>query len=296
MQKIADAQALADLLVTHVLHDDPPVLLHDRLATLLVALEMYGDLAEAAEYAEPLLPQIQNTLEASRRRAEKAGTSWQIELFGSENEYVRGSAFADGSLPAQTQIVRRNRKSLARVHDALVGLSAPEFELACTTILRTLGSKEPFTSPLRDDGGIDFYGRLELKGRLDTIHPYGGFDGQTGMWLIGQAKHYQKQPVQTAHLRELVGSIELARTGGAIHQWEGLNLRPFDATLHLIFTTGVFASGARQLLQRTGMLSMDGMQLATFLCDVGMGFAAEGGSFDEGKFKSALTSTVPVTV
>jgi hypothetical protein len=294
MTKIVSVQALTELLVTHVAQDDPPILLHDRIAAILVSLKMYSDLSAALEFTEPLLPQIQNALEVSRRHAEHTGTSWRIELFGSENEYVRGSAFADNSLPVHTQTVRQNRISLGIVHDELLGLSAPEFERACTTILRTLGCTEPHTSPLRDDGGIDFYGRLELKGRLDAMLPYGGFDGRTGMWLIGQAKHYQRQPVQTAHLRELVGSIELARTGGAIHQWEGLSLRPFDATLHLIFTTGVFTSGARHLLQRTGMLSMDGMQLATFLCDVGMGFAPEGGSFDAIKFKTALTSQVAV--
>ena len=46
-----------------------------------------------------------------------------------------------------------------------------------------------------------------------------------------------------AVLREMIGTVELARTGSALQEWPGLDFRPFDASLILIFTTGEVGPG-----------------------------------------------------
>ena len=282
------ADRIAQLLSAAVGPTDGPTLLHDRAAVVVHENGMASDLDEALELVEPFLEDVKVRIFRIRELAEAQGVAWTIELYGSSDEFVRGSSFEDPTLSREIQRVRANRAHVVTVAQLLRALTPVEFEGACTQILRIMGCVEPKTSPLRNDGGIDFYGRLELKGRLDSILPYGGIDGRAGVWLIGQAKHYPTSAIQTAHLRELVGSVELARTGGAIHQWEGLSLRPFDATLMLIFTTGRFSAGAHQLLAQSGMLAMDGAQLATFLCDASVGFADDGSGFDPDLFRQGL--------
>ena len=267
---------------------DAPRLLHDVVAEQLVVGGMASDLDEASELAEPLLKRVRNLISQAQSDAEIAGKTWTLELFGSEDEYIRGSSFPDHSLSPREQLARANRAHSHALEDELRRLAPAEFEVACTAILRLMGCSQPRTSPLRDDGGLDFYGRLELAGRLDNQSPYGGIDRRVAVWLIGQAKHYPTRPIQTAHLRELVGSVELARTGGAIHIWEGLDLRPFDAVIQLIFTTGWFSSGSKKLLEKSGIIAMDLEQLATFLSDAGVGMDPAGGDFDPLRFRSTL--------
>lgn len=286
--KKTSAEDVAELLRAAVQRSESPTLLHDRAALVALDSGYAEDLNEALELVEPLLDGVKIFLARAQASAEKQGISWSIELFGSEDEFIRGSSFEDLSLAPVTRRVRANRAHVEAVKAGLIALTFTEFEVACTSILRLIGCKNPKTSPLRDDGGIDFYGRLELKGRLDATLPYGGIDGRVGIWLIGQAKHYPTNPVGTAHLRELVGSVELARTGGAIHEWDGLGMRPFDATLQLIFTTGRFSSGAHQLLSQSGMLAMDGEQLATFLCDANVGFEGNSSDFELPRFRQTL--------
>lgn len=267
---------------------EPPRLLHDVVATYLV--DLYGlEIDSAFEEAFQILNEVQRTLRDLQHSAQVAGTDWTVEIYGTGDEYLRGASFADLSLPEREQEIRRQRRHVNVILSELRALTPEEFEIACTSILKLIDCRDPVTSPLRDDGGIDFYGRLQLTGRLGRKFPYGGLDGKVGVWLIGQAKRYKESnPVQTAAVRELVGSVELARTRGAIHEWEGLELSPFDAIVQLFFTTGVFTSGAEKLLQKSGIVSMNGNQLSVFLSDCGVGIDANNDLFDSQQFRLGL--------
>lgn len=286
--KKLSADHIVGLMCTSIKADDPPGLLHDVVADILVYHNIIDSYDQAFETAETVLQSVKELLLSRQAEAERDGLVWSCELYGSEDEYVRGSSFRDPTLSDEERRVRANRIHIKSAKEALVSLTPSEFELVCTRVLELMGCSEPKTSPIRDDGGIDFYGRLHLRGRLDSSSPLGGIDGRVNIWLLGQAKHYPKNRIQTAHVRELVGSVELARTGGAIHTWEGLHLRPFDATLQLLFTTGSFTSGAERLLDKSGMISMNGDQLATFLCDAGVGVDELSNSFDSNKFREGL--------
>ncbi len=265
-----------------------PRLVHDVVAEHIVLLGHTENMDEALEMAEPLLDDVRSLVARHQYEAEGDGIAWALELFGSDDEYLRGSSSTDISLTDDEQRARACRAHTTAIHRELVRLTPQEFEVACTSILKMMGCREPHTSPIGNDGGIDFYGLLDLKGRLDNASPYGGFDARVGVWLVGQAKHYPTRPIQTAHLRELVGSVELARTGGAIHSWKGLRLRPFDPVVQLIFTTGHFSSGSAKLLEQSGLGSMNGMQLATFLADGAVGISPQDWSFDATVFRQSL--------
>lgn len=288
MKRGVDAKKLVELLIVNTDRRSAPTNLHDRIAELALAEQLAHSLNDALELVEPLLLEIRAITRQKRNIAEIEGTSWDIELFGSDEEWIRGASFEDLSLSRNTRIARAHRAHVKEVKAAILELTPNEFERACTIVLEKLGCQNPHTSPARDDGGIDFYGQLALKGRLDTELPLGGIDSHVNVWLIGQAKHYPKHAIQTAVIREMVGSVELARTGGAIHSWAGLSLRPFDAVVMLVFTTGGFSSGSESLLAKSGMLAMNGDQLATFLCDIGMGFSGQPPVFDRSSFRTAL--------
>lgn len=286
--RMIEPGSLADGLIKATDRRSPPALLHDRIAEVALAAAWVDNINDAQEIVEPHLDAVRDRLLQIRDAAEVGGHTWHIELYGSEYEWVRGASFHDKSLDPSEQDVRARRADIDAVLTELRKLRPVEFERACTQVLALLGCRDPRTSPLRDDGGIDFYGQLALQGRLNTRLPLGGIDTRTNVWLIGQAKHYPTRPIQTAVVRELVGSVELARTKGAIHDWAGLELRPFDATVLLVFTTGRFSSGSESLLAQSGVLSMNGAQLATFLCDAGVGFRGDPPVYDSVTFQADL--------
>ena len=283
--------SLADRLVEATDRRSPPALLHDRVAEVALAAAWADSINDAQELVEPHLGAVRARLLQIRDTAESEGLTWHIELYGSEYEWVRGASFHDKSLNPSEQDARARRADADAVLAELQKLTPAEFERICTRVLTLLGCRDSRTSPLRDDGGIDFYGQLALQGRLNTPLPLGGIDTRTNVWLIGQAKHYPTRAIQTAVVRELVGSVELARTKGAIHQWAGLEIRPFDATVLLVFTTGWFSSGSVSLLAQSGVLSMNGKQLATFLCDAGIGFRGAPPIFDTATFLAEMLTS-----
>ncbi|RPA12485.1 restriction endonuclease [Gordonia sp. OPL2] len=285
------AEDLTRLLVEHMDPGAPPQDLHLCLAELAQANHHASSINDALELVEALVPKVQETLDSMRNAAIQSGTTWEIELFGSGGEWVRGASFDDPVLPADDRTARSRRAFVTHTKGSLRGLSHRDFEFACATVLRLLGCQDPRTTRHSNDGGIDFHGRLELKGRLDSPFPYGGLDDRARVWLIGQAKHYPTSNLGPAVVREMVGTAELARTGGALQEWPGLRLSPFDASLILIFTTGGFSIGAKALLERSGMLSMDGDQLATFLCDAGVGIRDSDNVFDSDMFHEDLVES-----
>ncbi len=282
------AEELFQLLLGHIRPTSPPQDLHVCLATLAHDNGYVSSLNLAHELIEPLVPGVRSITTQMLNRAVLEGTVWNIELFGSDDEWIRGSSFHDPQLPDEDQVARARRVFVEDAKNALRAFRPREFEFACASVLKLLGCQDPHTTRHSADGGIDFYGRLELKGRLDSPFPYGGLDTRGRVWLIGQAKHCPNSELVPAVLREMIGTVELARTGSALQEWPGLDLRPFDASLILIFTTGEFGPGAQALLGKSGVLSMNGDQLATFLCDAGIGIDDKAGSFDLASFRQEL--------
>lgn len=147
---------------------------------------------------------------------------------------------------------------------------------------------ETHLSPRSGDQGIDFYGRLNFEGRLKQIYMLPSIDRRLRVWLIGQAKHYKSAKVSTPDVRELVGSIELARS--RIHAGSrgltGLEIAPCDPIFYLFFTTGEISRDGWQLLERSGAIGLDGRMVASFLADSGMGLVD--GEFDSISLNSWL--------
>ncbi|MCT1760029.1 restriction endonuclease [Micrococcus luteus] len=299
--KIDIAQIAASLEAV-IRPDDPP----ERLVKILywvISVDMSDqpnlqDDSSIWELAESVSVDVADEVDTRQANAETDGVFYGIEIFGSNREYVRGSCFPDANLAEPLREGRSRRLKYAKIREFLDGINWREFEYLSRYVVQKMGADRARFSSRSDDGGIDFYGRLELEGRLDDQLPLGGVDRRLHVWLVGQSKHYPSSEVGPAEVRELVGAVELARTGGAPQKWDGLSLRPFDPVAYLFFTTGRFSRGARKLLAHSGVVAMNGDQLATFLADVAAGINPVSGEFDRdvmmeevrSSFKSAEVS------
>lgn len=266
---------------------DPPKLLYELLLEVVTDLDFRanefddGSVEEiAADLQEPVVRVLWNQQSAHDQHIPT------YEIFGSSLEYIRGASRADPTLDDDTNTVRARRLHIDQVQAELQQLKWQEFEDACGTVLNLLGCIKPTVSPRSGDGGIDFYGLLKLENRLDNFNPLGGFDQDLCVWLVGQAKHYSGK-VGTAVVRELVGSVELARTRGTSKVWPDLHLRAFDPVVLLVFTTGEFSEDALSLLKDSGVQFMDGFQFAKFLTDNGVGLT-DLENFQKEQFRNAL--------
>ena len=122
----------------------------------------------------------------------------------------------------------------------------------CSGLLKVIGVDKPITTKYSADEGIDFYGKLKLEKFVFSEHHFPGVQQQLDCWLIGQAKHYLNLDVSTVEIRELVGSVELAKArafGSIGEKYLDLQVRVCDPVFYLFFTTGRLTSASWQLLK-----------------------------------------------
>jgi hypothetical protein len=170
-------------------------------------------------------------------------------------------------------------------------MSPRAFEILSGKILNLLRVEKSVVSRRSADQGIDFFGRVPLGQMLkpEIISP--GAEKHFSVWLVGQSKHYPNTRITTAEIRELVGSVELARAkvfAGSTNPLDELRVRLCDPIIYLFFTTGQFSKDSIELLDRSGVLSFDGLQIGQFLADHGIGIVQ--GSFDSAAFDRWLAA------
>jgi restriction endonuclease Mrr len=139
------------------------------------------------------------------------------------------------------------------------------------------------------DQGIDFFGRVPIGEILKPAIIDSGVERHFKVWLVGQAKHYRSTQVSTKDIRELVGSVALAKSkvfAGKIDPLASLQMRICDPVVYMFFTTGSITRDARDILNRAGVVAMDGLQLAMFLADHSVGL--DGIEFAPATFRAWL--------
>lgn len=202
----------------------------------------------------------------------------------SEN-HIQGSCYA---LPNDSDAVKADKRKRANalpMLEAVRDLSPRDFEFLCGLVLRCFGVDAPNVSQSAGDQGVDFYGHASFGELITQTTLPGAVEGPIRVWIVGQAKRYRETKVSTGDLRELVGSVELSRA--KIHSAQddplkNLNVRLCDPIFYMMVTSGEFTSGSRSLIERSGIIAMDGLQLCQFLADHGKGGGTDG--FDEAAF------------
>jgi hypothetical protein len=270
---------------SHVVAVHQPDAAPRRLETVAseVAVVVLGkSQAEAADFASHKLAALTSWIEEEVELARRELRHISVALNSSDPAFIQGSSYVQPNDDPATALAKQNRRHYDRLLLFIRSLTWRDFEACCRGVLSLLGCNDPRMTSASNDQGIDFHGRLSLDGRLDNFSHYPSIDSKLDVWMVGQAKHYTKTKVATPDLRELVGSIQLARSGTYAdggRALEGFTPRVCDPVFYLFFTTGSISRDGVILLKASGMISMDGPQLATFLADNQVGQTA--GVFDQ---------------
>lgn len=229
---------------------------------------------QAAERAERLEDPVRQLIITSQLERETQGTFSVLSISSSSDRYVVGSCYPEAGDSPTVVYAKQNRISIQPLLDQIRNLSFSDFERFGARILRELGASRVWVTPSSDDQGIDFYGILSLGQFSGLPYPFGKLAHDVSLMFAGQAKHYPSNPIGPNFLRELVGSVSLARHNvfsGNTELFDELSLLPFNPLVTMIFTTGRFTSGALALANKSGIIARSGEQLAVFLADKGVG-------------------------
>ena len=239
------------------------------LTTTCTATGLTPTAEEAREWAEANQDRFLGLLRRELDQLTELGRPASFDFNSSSPYMIQGPAFVEPCDPPDIQAAKIRRARFADYVAALQQLEPLPFEALCAGILSLLGVERPNLTLRSGDEGIDFYGRLYLHNILPGDF-YLTVEKQLAMWMIGQAKRYQAGQVSTPDIRELLGSIELAKVrphGTASETPEHPAIKICDPVAYLFFTTGRISRDVWQLLARTGIVAMDGEMIAAFLAE-----------------------------
>ncbi len=249
------------------------------------------DESTASELSETWVRRVHTHLLRNLNELRELGRFVSYAFNSSSNDHLQGAAFIE---PTDSPDVKEAKEQLSRFNDysiLLRGLSPREFEKLCAGVLRELGATSPVVTPFSKDEGIDFFGKLDLSVETGILPQFANVVKQLKVWIIGQAKHYEDgdSAVPIANLRELAGSVSLAR--GAAFPVRGDDyleprLRIYDPVFVAFLTTSRISATAWRLIEKSGMIGMDGDMIASFLADKRIGLCED--QFDSEQFRSWL--------
>jgi hypothetical protein len=246
---------------------------------------------EAEDKADLWLPRFKRRLRFTIEQSVEEGQYRSFAFNSSGDDYIQGYCFAEPGDPPEIIEAKGKRANTLHIHQHVAGITPAAFESLSGGVLKLLGVKEPKVSRRSADQGVDFYGRVHFGDIVKPALLDAGAEKHFYVWLVGQSKHYPESRVSTHEIRELVGSVQLARAkvfAGTTDPLEDLAAKVCDPVFYLFFTSGRFTRDSKDILSRSGVLSFNGLQIAQFLADHGVGLS--GGAFDPRAFDAWLSS------
>jgi hypothetical protein len=199
-------------------------------------------------------------------------------------------------------IFARNAERLSdHLLKALLELTPDDFEVVSAASMVLSGAREMKALCTGDEGGIDFYGRLEIRPPSSSI-PAGLMHTTVlpkELLVLGQAKRYQPDArVGRPAIQQFKGQIQ-----DCLKQYEGNQCPPAhrvpesyylrdEPFLGVFVTTASFAETASECVEASGIVLVPGTHLAQFLAFHRVGIVEDEGSyrFDENEFSLWLVS------
>jgi hypothetical protein len=266
----------------------PPRPAQEVLVKIAEAEDWFCSRAEAQEAAERWEGAFLHRLREMLSERNRLGRFCLHALNSSSPYMVQGCAFIEASVdPLDVQEAKKRLGAFAEYVSAIQAITPDDFEAVCRGMLVELGVDDAIVTRHSADEGIDFYGRLELEGNLKRVGALPGIYRRLAVWMVGQAKHYDSVQGGTPDIRAVVGAVDLARGnafGSANDQYSDLDIRVCDPIFYLFFTTGSISANGWHLLERSGVIAMDGEMVAAFLADRGVGWQQD--AFDADAFRA----------
>jgi restriction endonuclease Mrr len=161
------------------------------------------------------------------------------------------------------------------LEDILANLEPDLFEQLCKRILAQLGCQHVGQTRTSGDGGVDFYGTLQIT-EINENPLVTQFNILPGVKIhfVGQAKRYRDfNFIRPHHIREFLGSSVLLEFIQAWDIQEELTIKnlpakylaPRDPTIWIFFSTSFATFNARKLTRRLGIHFQDGEDIARWL-------------------------------
>lgn len=263
----------------------PPTQLQ-RVLVRIIKEEDWAHRNLADEIAEEWLATFSSELQ-KRAEYERQRSKVSVFEFNSVSEqHIQGSCFIEPRNSPQERESKIKRANCVHIAEILKETTDDQFEELCANILELWHVESPIRTQRNADHGIDFFGKMTFRQFFGDSQISSGAEKQFKIWFVGQAKNYSASAVSTTEIREFVGSVDLARSKNFATLCDPLpelQIRAYDPVCYLFFTTGSFSEHAVRLLRRSGVVAMDGDQLATFLADRGIGIKR--GRFDKAAFE-----------
>lgn len=195
----------------------------------------------------------------------------------------------------ETAFARSAEKLSSQLLNILLGLTPNDFEIVCAASMVLSGAGEMKALCTGDEGGIDFYGRLQVR-QSSLLIPEGIIHTTLlpkDLLVLGQAKRYQRQArVGRPDIQQFKGQVN-----DCLKKYEG-NQRPpshrvpdsyysrDEPYLGVFVTTASFAETASECVEASGIVLIHGIQLSQFLAFHRVGIAEDenGFRFDQEKF------------
>jgi hypothetical protein len=201
----------------------------------------------------------------------------------------------------ETIFARHAERLSDHILKALLKLTTDDFEVVSAASMMLSGAREMKALCTGDEGGIDFYGRLEIRPPASNI-PTGLMHTTVlpkELLVLGQAKRYQ--------LNARIGRPEIQLFKGQLRdclkKYEGNQCPPShripdsyykrdEPFLGVYVTTASFAETADECVYASGIVLVPGTRLSQFLAFHRVGIVEDEGSyrFDENKFSLWLDS------
>ena len=226
------------------------------------ALEYYErNEVEIKEYINNMIYSSQN---------EYFGYFYHLELSKVNSDYIYGACYVLNTDDVETRNAKNNRMRFANIGHYIDNLKPNEFEQFCGKFISLIGVESPIVSRSSGDQGIDFFGRWDLRSIFSKLGLPSGVERQFQVWIIGQAKKYSTTKVGTEVVRELVGSIELAKAKAfseEVDEYRNLEIAYCNPVFYCLIITGAITSGTAKLLGKAGVVFFDRDLLSVFIAD-----------------------------
>lgn len=186
-----------------------------------------------------------------KRRPDYHQNSWfECDI---EDFYI----FLNGNLGEKLKLFRNNR-----IVDYVVGLNYYEFELVSLVCMKRF-FRSKIEAEIIDsaDDGIDFYGKYISRDDSESNF----FDINT--WYIGQAKFYKDNRIQTNLLRELIGSVELAKKKiwSRKNSYRNIDIKHNEPVVPILITSSRYSSYSMKIADLFGIKLIDIIDLIFWL-------------------------------